>query len=115
MISRPQSTKDDRRHGRLACELLTSTLGEVLDISASGMRVRQSGRVHVVKGDEICITIQFGSSKIPVKVRVAWTRRSGFWSHQIGVEFIDLTDESRKVITQLSRLARKSRTIADTL
>lgn len=115
MIARPQSAKDDRRHGRLACELLSSSLGEVLDISASGVRVRRRGRVRVAKGEEVSITLQFGGSKIPAKVRVAWTRRAGFWSHELGLEFIDITDASRKVITQLGRLARKSRTIADTI
>lgn len=115
MIARPQSARDDRRHGRLACELLKCSLGEVLDISASGMRVRQKGRVHVTKGEELPIAIQFGATKVPIKVRVAWARSSGFWSHELGVEFVDITDESRKVITQLSRLSRKTRTIADTI
>lgn len=113
MIARPPSAKDARKHGRLACELLHCTLGEVLDISASGMRVKHRGRFSTAKGETITTTIQVGATKIPAKVKIAWVRRAGFWSHQIGLEFVEMTDESRKVITQIGRLSRKARVIAD--
>jgi len=54
------SDPDDnrRRHGRLKTEGTLSSLGDVVDISASGMRVVRKGSMPVTEGEMFRIELQ---------------------------------------------------------
>lgn len=98
-------TAEVRRHGRFRCNMLNSTLGEVLDISAAGLRVRHRGALRAGVGDCVPLTIALASSEIRVDVRIVWMRRTGFRRQEIGMEFINLDAASRSCLSDVARCA----------
>lgn len=97
-----------RRHGRIACELLTCTIGEVQDLSASGLRVRHRGRVHVKIGDTVDLSLRILDDRIPLRAKIVWLKRVRFFSHEIGLEFVDLSEQARNAIHTVARVAQRS-------
>jgi hypothetical protein len=105
LIMKELAGDERRRHGRLRCKQTTCCVGQVIDLSASGMRVKRRGRPLLDVGDELQLSIQVNADDISLKVslRVVRIERSGFRQHFYGMEFIDLTDDQK---SQLSTLAR---------
>ena len=96
---------NQRRHGRVVCRDVGCTLGEVLDLSASGLRVRAKGRPIVEAGDRFSLSIQTLDGPMLAPVQVAWVKRCGFRKHEIGITF----GETGPALTQaLAALARAS-------
>jgi PAS domain S-box-containing protein len=91
-----------REHGRLAQELLMSNVGQVLDLSLGGMRVKSAqtldGIIDVELSDE--------EETIVLPAEVAWSKRTGFGKHEIGIRF---THGNREVTAQLGRIATRNR------
>lgn len=92
-----------RRHGRLRVAALTCTLGPVLDLSASGMRVECRGKPPIREGEAAELTMHAPFGPFTVKTRVHWIRRAGFRRYHIGLEFVDMTDEGRKALNLIAR------------
>ncbi len=103
---------NNRRHGRLRCELLTCGLGQVLDFSASGMRVAHRGRMELKEGESICLHLQVLHISQIVQARVVHVRKSGFRRHEVGLEFIEVTPEVSAGLLSIVRLAVSSLTVA---
>ena len=103
----PEHGGDDnrRRHGRLKTEGTLSSLGEVVDISASGMRVVRKGTMPVAEGEMFRIELQIDKQVLPVDVQVRRIRKLGRRKMEFGLEFINLSDENRMNITRLARIA----------
>jgi len=78
---------DDRRiHRRFAQSSLECSLGPVLDLSASGMRV-------IAKkpwAGEIKVRISATGFDVTVGATVMWSRRLGFRAYEMGLTFTDL-------------------------
>lgn len=102
-----------RRHGRIRCEILKCGLGEVMDISASGMRVMRYGRRVVKEGKVLCLTLKALERTLPVTVKVVWVKRQGFMRYSFGVEFIDMTPEQAASIASFARVVIDSRMLPD--
>jgi hypothetical protein len=97
---------DRRRHGRLRCESTRSCIGDVVDISASGMRVQRSGRPVLEVGDEFRITVHpdAGEPVLTLPSRVVWIERKGFRKHIYGIEFANLNDDQKRRLGELARI-----------
>lgn len=106
----PAATKEClRRHGRVrTAGAVICSLGEVVDISASGMRVRCSGRPEARVGRRINITIAGDGDPFLVAMRPVWIRKVGFFKYELGGCFEDV-DESTRM--QLLLIARSSVTV----
>jgi len=100
------ATENLRRHGRLRCESTSSCIGEVMDLSASGMRVMRRGRPILDVGDEFVITIRHENDGNVMKLpaRVVWIKRAGFRKIMYGLQFSDLNEEQRTHLTTLARI-----------
>ncbi|MBI1338449.1 MAG: hypothetical protein GC164_16020 [Phycisphaera sp.] len=97
--------KNDRRHGRLRAEMLTATgLGEVIDLSASGMRLEVVGKCRLEVENQIEMTLSSNDVKVHIKGLVRWVRKAGLRKSHVGIEFIDPSDEDRKNILALARV-----------
>lgn len=96
-----------RRHGRLRCNMLNSTLGEVLDLSAAGLRVRHRGWPRITVGEIVPLVLSVASSEVRVEARIVWMRRTGFRRHEIGVEFINLDAATRSCLSDISLCAAR--------
>ncbi len=93
-----------RRHGRVRCQDFECSLGTILDISASGMKVRTVGRSPRV-GTEL--TVQFGEDFGIGNVHcvIRWSREVGLRAHVLGVEFTEPTVQQRDSLAALARAA----------
>lgn len=98
-----------RRHGRVLCQDVSCSLGKVLDLSASGMRVMTGEKLPL---DE-CLTFSIGSADemFPVCGRVVWTKRSGFFKRETGIRFERLPEATIAALRRLARAASYNETI----
>lgn len=103
MSYREQHREDQqRRHGRVVCQDIDCTLGEILDISASGMRVRCGSKPPPL-GFEFTTKVDGLDGEITFSGVVVWTRRCGFLRFEAGIEFRNLTEAMRKTLATLAR------------
>jgi len=95
-----------RRHGRLRCERTACCVGQVVDLSASGMRVQRRGRPLMEVGDDLTISVLHDGddSAITLRARVVWIERSGFRKHIYGMEFAGLDDDQKRQLSSLARV-----------
>lgn len=114
-----------RKFGRVVCQFVGTSLGEVLDMSAGGMRVTTVGSKDPQVDDVVKVELVGISGVVQVRCRIAWVknasqRRSwtdklrnlvGATRSEVGLEFVDLTPESRTVISEIGAAAGKNETI----
>lgn len=86
-----------RRHGRVRCHMVESSLGAVLDISASGLRVG-SGMLRYKPESLVTLEVHTHDGRFDVLARVSWSKSTGFLSSEMGLEFIDLPKEARRIL-----------------
>ena len=69
---------------------LNCDVGEVVDLSATGMKVSCARKPAIARGDVVTFSIRSATQRLVVMGRVAWTRRQGLRAHTIGVQFLNL-------------------------
>jgi len=65
-----------------------------MNISDSGMGVFRKGRVVCAVGDEVKLYVSHGSAEIKLNARVARVANVGLFRHEIGFEFIGISEET---------------------
>ena len=110
-----QAAASRRRHGRVRCDETKCTLGEVLDLSASGVRVLIRGRVRLKKDSVTPMLLEIGDAVAPVKAKVVWISREGWFRHTAGLQFVDLTPEQKAKVAQIAQAASNNEYIRDGL
>lgn len=89
---------------------ITCSLGDVVDLSAGGARVRLRGRTPDL--DERCVLHIHGLDQvIELEIRIRWCRRVGLLGREIGVEFVDVAPAARSALALLARTAAHNETI----
>ncbi len=83
---------DRRRFGRFRGTRLGCNIGRVVDLSGGGLRVRRATRIS----SQMDVKLWTPKRQITVLAKVAWVRRIGFRKYEIGLEFLDMTPETRK-------------------
>ena len=83
---------DRRRFGRFNAGRLGCDLGRVMDLSGGGMRVRCPRRASGL------VEVQLWTAKrrVTVQAKIVWARRIGFRRYELGLEFRDVTPETRQ-------------------
>jgi len=104
-----ERTINNRRHGRIRTEDLECCLGQVVDLSASGMRVAGRFRNVVKQGQTMRLVLQHPDGELAVECRVAHITRTGIRKQVIGMEFVDPSDQTRAAITRLAHCAHDTR------
>ena len=102
---------DQRRNGRLCVELLTCKLGQVLDISSSGIRVRRRGRQIVQRGDRVAVTLKSLLGAHTFKSEVMWIKKLGFLRYEFGLRFVEVTPEENKTLIEIAQISADARAI----
>jgi hypothetical protein len=110
-VVKKTTSNDKRRSGRLRVELLTCKLGHVLDLSATGMRVRRRGRQLVQKGDRVQVTLKSLLGQHVVKCEVMWVKRLGFLRYEYGLCFVDISPEESRAIIEIAQISVDGRAI----
>lgn len=99
---------DRRRYGRFPQDMLTCNLGDVVDLSRGGMRVR--GR-RVRKGP-MYIELRDENRSLRLPGEITRVMRSGLFKCEIGIQFVDLTPELERELAAWSMLHRQRRSWA---
>jgi len=82
---------------------LQCALGDVVDLSTTGLRVRCHTRPGVSKGELLTIAIASESQRVRVAARVAWIKRQGLTGACVGLQFVDVRPGIAAAIEQLAR------------
>lgn len=86
----------------MTCQEIRCSLGAVENLSAGGMRVRTASRTPDPGANfTLCLNSHDGDLMLPC--RVSWKRRVGFFKHLVGVQFVNLTPDAQRAITNLAR------------
>lgn len=93
---------DGRSRGRMRCNNVVSSLGPVLDFSATGVRVLCKRGVKQ-EGVTMLVRIESAFDPITVPVVVRWSRRLGFRRYEVGLEFAEVNDLTRAVLGEIAR------------
>ena len=82
---------ESRGSGRATTHRITCSLGQVADISATGMRVVSRGKLNVAEDEVIPLTMHTPSGLIALSAQVIWIMKTGIIRHEIGFRFVDIT------------------------
>ncbi len=96
-----------RGRGRLGQEAVVSSIGKVIDLSPDGMRAccRRPPK------DEFAIQIIGLGEEFEVRGRVVWSKRRGLFQYEVGIEFIDVSDDMASRINRLGMTNRHRRAV----
>jgi hypothetical protein len=92
-----------RRAERYQTNGLRCPLGDLVDLSASGMQIRCAKRPAAARGEIRQFTISTGSQKLELAGRVVWVRRAGWRGFRIGVHFVNLKPGTEAALVQLAK------------
>ncbi len=101
-----------RRHGRLRCDDLECSLGQVLDLSQSGMRVERRGRKIGSVGEAFAIRLAYGECELVLPCKIVRLDRLGFRRHSYGLEFAPLPAETQQTLRHLAQIAGERKLFA---
>jgi hypothetical protein len=97
--------KNARRHGRVRCESVPSSIGPLMDLSASGCRVFLKGKPTFRTDDILRVRVQGADGPFELEGKVVWVRKTGWFKHEAGLEFTNVTGVIRQQLANLARLA----------
>jgi PilZ domain len=84
-------------------ENLPCSLGTVLDLSASGMRVSTSKLSAKHAGEVVPVELNGTLHSAKFMAEVTWGERVGFRKHVVGLRFLNLTEEQLRNISAIAR------------
>lgn len=102
-LGREIDNDNRRKFGRVILQEIGCSLGRVLDLSASGMRVESATKPAVTQHQTFGMVLQAPSGPVNFVATVAWIRKVGWRKHQLGLHFVDPTPELRRSICELAR------------
>lgn len=78
-------------------------MGDVIDLSGSGLRLRTASKPPIAAGQLARITLKFSGKVARLRVQARWIKRAGLKSHEIGLKFINITPKTQAVIDSVAR------------
>ena len=97
-LAQPISREERRNARRQAVSSnVRCNLGEIVDLSASGMRVIAR---KPLQGDAR-ISLLAQRTAVQLAGKVAWTKRVGFRRHMVGVEFVQVDAHAEAMLTRI--------------
>ena len=90
----------------MLCEGITSSHGEVVNISSGGVKLRRRGKALAL-GEEIDLELKGAEVRATVRARVMWARQTGFLgrSCEVGLSFVGLSEAQGRALTDVLREA----------
>jgi hypothetical protein len=95
-VSRMRSER--RRFGRIRSQVIGCNLGLIQDVSAGGLRIE---RRRPLSGEHR-VEIHTRQSTLTLRARVAWSKSTGWFRRQVGLEFIEITDEQARILREMT-------------
>jgi hypothetical protein len=97
------SARDSRSSSRTRCLGVRSSLGEVVDFSRLGARVRTRSRPTIRKGQRFDLSLVVLGRKVSVGARATWIRKCAWRRWEIGLEFVSVGKEASRSFQDLAR------------
>lgn len=94
-----------RRHARVRIRMIRSNLGELRDLSMGGVKLVCRGLFSPGQGAPVRLAIDGMDGEVEVDAVVKWGRRTGMFSHEIGLEFRDVSPGVKAALNLLARSA----------
>ena len=93
---------DARRAPRHETNLVSCEIGEVADLSATGMRINCQTRPPVRIGQVIPIRLKSQQQRIDVSALIVWIKRSGLRRCTVGLKFVNISTSLSAAIESLA-------------
>lgn len=104
----PCDTGERRHAARLRQDkLLKCNLGEVCNLSRSGMRIK---RKRIPTRSFLKAKLSDGDCRLSVNVEVVWIKKLGYRCYEMGLRFVDPTNNQMATITQFAMYNHDKRT-----
>jgi hypothetical protein len=103
IINEDDGRESRRRTGRVALEAVVCELGTVRDLSATGMRVITR---RPPKG-AFTLHVRGLDSEVEIDGRVAWAKRIGLFRFEVGVKFINVSEDQAQKLTRMGMTNRR--------
>jgi len=103
-----QTPTNRRRHGRIRARELRTRLGEVADLSASGMRVICNQPEPPELQSIVQLDLRHPEGSLPVKARVVWIKQGEAGQTELGLIFEDVNASTAAGLVAMARLALQS-------
>jgi DnaJ-domain-containing protein 1 len=98
------ATHRPRSAERFAVQGLRCALGDVVDISAAGLRVKVTGSASLKRGETVTLNVTNDQQAVRVMARVIWMRRGGVGRpSEVGLRFVDVRAGVAAALVQLGR------------
>ncbi|MEM1354192.1 MAG: DnaJ domain-containing protein [Planctomycetota bacterium] len=104
--SRDSSSHVQREAERFEPTSVRCGLGEVVDMSGAGMRLRSSKKPPVISGQVLLLELVCDGAKLGVKAQVRWWRRVNLGRYELGLKFVRLTREASATLEAVARDGR---------
>lgn len=91
-----------RRRHRVNTVLLTCELGSVVNLSQTGMRVRAERGAEIIPGKRD-LRLRFDDDEVMLTARLVWQSRTSDGALEMGLEFVDLSEEQSRSLARLAR------------
>jgi len=95
--------KGSRRGDRYVATNVRCMLGDVVDVSSTGMRVRGKGAPPTTTSQVVHLNVCTDGQKVNCAARVVWSRRVGLRGYEVGLEFVNTSRGARAAIVQFAR------------
>ncbi|MBL8746341.1 MAG: PilZ domain-containing protein [Phycisphaerae bacterium] len=110
----PAPSDNQRRAGRVNCEGIMTSWGEILNASASGLRISARGKALPEIGEVAMITICGPEGPFEVTAKAVWIKHRNWGKREIGVQFVDVPEQARWHLARLAEAASRA-TLLDTV
>lgn len=105
---------NQRRAGRVRCEGILTSWGEIVNASGSGLRISAKGKTIPELGETAVLTIQGPEGPFKITAKIVWAKQKNWGKREIGVQFIDVPEQARWHLARLAEAASRA-TMMDTV
>lgn len=91
------------RAARYSTQGFSCLLGDVEDLSATGMKVRCPGEPGVTRDELLQMRIASPFQQVPVRARVAWKKQDADGTWAVGLQFSELPAYLAQTLDQMAR------------
>lgn len=99
------SQHDDRRDaGRIQCRELRTNIGEIIDASSTGLRIKGKLPAGTRPGSIISVLVSGDEESLPLACEVRWVKKLAFRTTTFGVAFTDIAEDQRRQLWQMIRV-----------
>lgn len=96
----------------MRCQWTHCDLGDVLDISASGMRVTCKRKIAAEKGAHLAAIVEGLDGTFDVSGKIVWKKKIGWFKWEMGIEFDELQPAAKKGLALLARSSLTNENLA---